>query len=53
MTRQVGPERIEAGFWDDAEVRRDYWVVVLDDGQVLWVFQDLDRGGWAIHGLFD
>lgn len=53
VTRQVGPERIEAGFWDDAEVRRDYWVVVLDDGQVLWVFQDLDRGGWAIHGLFD
>jgi protein ImuB len=53
VTRQAGPERIEAGFWDDAEVRRDYWVVVLDDGRALWVFRDLDRGGWAVHGLFD
>lgn len=53
VTRQVGPERIEAGFWDDAEVRRDYWVVVLDDGRALWVFRDLDGAGWAVHGLFD
>lgn len=53
LARAIGPERIEAGFWDGAEVRRDYWVVAGDDGRAWWVFRDLQRGEWFLHGLFD
>src|SRR6185295_4669670 len=28
-----GPERIETGFWDGDEVRRDYWIVAFEDGR--------------------
>lgn len=49
----VGPERIEVGFWDGDEVRRDYWVVDDDQGCTLWTFVDLTSGGWFVHGAFD
>ena len=47
-----GPERIEAGWWDGNDVRRDYFKARTGDGSRLWVFRDLNNGQWYLHGLF-
>ena len=53
----AGPERIEAGWWDDGEangdVRRDYFIALSDDGCWLWIYRDARLpGGWFLHGFF-
>lgn len=49
-----GPERIEAGWWEEADCRRDYFVARDRHGRRLWVFHEhRPREGWFIHGLFD
>jgi protein ImuB len=50
FTPLVGPERIESGWWDGDEARRDYFVVRLPDGALGWVYREADR--WFQHGLF-
>ncbi|HRQ64917.1 MAG TPA: DNA polymerase Y family protein, partial [Xanthomonadaceae bacterium] len=45
-----GPERIESGWWDDGEVRRDYYIARDAAGRRCWLFRD--RGGWFLQGLF-
>jgi len=47
-----GPERIETGWWDRRDQRRDYYVAVDPRGRRLWVFRDLRGGQWYLHGLF-
>ena len=48
-----GPERIESGWWDGQEVRRDYFVAVDRHARWLWVFRDpRPGGGWFLQGLF-
>ena len=39
-----GPERIESGWWEGRDVRRDYFVARAPGGQTLWVFSE-PRGG--------
>ena len=47
------PERIESGWWDDADVRRDYVVAELDDGQHAWLYREAgNHGPWMLHGWF-
>ena len=45
-----GPERIETGWWDGRDVRRDYYVARTADGERLWLFRTDDN--WFIHGIF-
>jgi len=52
-----GPERIESGWWDEGDRRRDYYVVEVRGGQRAWAF--LESGspadaaaGWTVHGWF-
>ena len=48
-----GPERLESGWWDDAEARRDYYVVETSRGRRAWVFASPGRtDGWMLHGWF-
>jgi protein ImuB len=48
-----GPERIESGWWEGRDVRRDYFVARARSGQTLWVFnQPGGDGGWYVHGIF-
>ena len=48
-----GPERIECGWWDGSDVRRDYFVVRTVSGQTLWVFKHpASSAGWQVHGIF-
>jgi len=48
----VGPERIEGGWWDGPDARRDYFRAVGAAGETVWVYQDLRTGDWYLHGLF-
>ena len=49
----AGPERIEAGWWDGGEARRDYFIALDAARYWCWIFrrQDIDAG-WFIHGWF-
>jgi len=48
-----GPERIETGWWDGRDVRRDYYIARSRSGLRLWIFRERDRGGgWWLHGVF-
>ncbi|MBL8226000.1 MAG: hypothetical protein JNM50_11795 [Chromatiales bacterium] len=46
------PERIESGWWDGADVRREYHVARNARGRCGWVFRDLRTGDWYLHGVF-
>lgn len=49
----AGPERIEAGWWDGADARRDYFIAIDAAGRWLWIFRDpRPPGGWFLHGWF-
>jgi len=49
----AGPERIESGWWDGGDARRDYYVVQTRDGQRAWAFLVPGAGaGWMLHGWF-
>ena len=45
-------QRIETGWWDGGDVRRDYYVATSPGGLRLWVFEDQRSRGWYLHGLF-
>ena len=51
-----GPERIESGWWDGRDLRRDYFVAENPDGAIVWIYRDhrygTDDGEWYLHGLF-
>ena len=51
-----GPERIESGWWDGADVRRDYFVAETPRGEIVWIYRDhrhgVDDGEWFMHGFF-
>ncbi len=49
---EQGPERIESGWWDGKDVRRDYYVMRQSCGIRLWVFQERQSGDWYLHGVF-
>lgn len=47
-----GPERIEGGWWDGADVQRDYYVAESGAGARLWVYREQRSGRWFLHGLW-
>jgi protein ImuB len=51
-----GPERIESGWWDGVDVRRDYYVAESPQGELCWIYRDhrygIDDGEWFLQGLF-
>ena len=50
FTLLAGPERIEAGWWDGDDARRDYFVARLPDASLAWLYRE--AGEWFLHGLF-
>ena len=60
LPRRRGPlrllgetERIETGWWDGAEVARDYYTAVDGRGARLWVFREREAPHrWFLHGVF-
>lgn len=47
-----GPERIESGWWDGGDVRRDYYLASNPHGALLWIYRDLRSQAWYLHGIF-
>lgn len=48
-----GPERLESGWWDGEDARRDYYVLELSTGQKAWAFAPPgEQGGWMLQGWF-
>ena len=49
----AGPERIESGWWDGDDQRRDYYVVRTRDGRLAWVWQAPGgQGNFMLQGWF-
>jgi protein ImuB len=48
----AGPERIESGWWDGDDVRRDYYRGRDSHGSLLWIYRDCRSGDWFLHGVF-
>lgn len=54
----AGPERIESGWWDGFDVRRDYYLVETSQGQRAWAYCEASddmpahMDGLMLHGWF-
>jgi len=49
----AGPERIESGWWDGADMRRDYYVIETASHQRAWAFRPVgDDGPFMLQGWF-
>jgi len=49
----AGPERIESGWWDGADVQRDYYVASDTRGARFWIYRDcVGERKWFLHGIF-
>lgn len=49
----AGPERIESGWWDNGDVRRDYYVLRTAQGQRAWGYcAPGEAGPYMLHGWF-
>jgi protein ImuB len=46
----AGPERIESGWWDGDEAKRDYFIAQSEDLSLIWIYSD--AGEWFLHGFF-
>lgn len=47
------PERIESGWWDGDDMRRDYYRVSTRFGQQAWAWREVGgEGGFMLHGWF-
>lgn len=45
-------ERIESGWWDGEDIRRDYYMAVDAAGHRCWIYRDCRDSSWHLHGLF-
>jgi protein ImuB len=53
LTLLAGPERIESGWWDGADVTRDYFVARTAAHSLLWIYRERrEIGAWYLHGFF-
>ena len=55
LTLLAGPERIECGWWDGDDAKRDYFVAEMRPAppsahSLAWVYREHDQ--WFLHGLF-
>ncbi|MET3140032.1 protein ImuB [Undibacterium sp. GrIS 1.2] len=48
-----GPERVEAGWWDDQIAARDYFVAQASDTSCYWIYLErTQEAKWYLHGLY-
>jgi protein ImuB len=50
----AGPERVESGWWDGGDVRRDYYVLQTRNGQRAWAYRGVGESDtpFMLHGWF-
>jgi protein ImuB len=48
-----GPERLEAGWWNDQTAARDYFIAQGTDASCYWVYLERTKDArWYLHGLY-
>jgi len=49
-----GAERLESGWWEDRDQRREYYQGITPTGRRCWLYRDLQATDeqWYLHGLF-
>ncbi len=48
-----GPERLEAGWWNDQTAARDYYVAQASDTSCYWIYRErVPDAPWYLHGMF-
>lgn len=48
-----GPERLEAGWWNDLVAARDYYVAQGPNGNCYWIYLErTSEARWYLHGLY-
>jgi hypothetical protein len=47
----LGPERIEAEWWSEQPLQRDYFVAQTGQQQMVWVYRT-PAHHWFLHGFF-
>jgi protein ImuB len=53
LPRLLGkPERIEAGWWNGADVQRDYYIGETAAGSRCWLYRDARTRQWYLQGLW-
>jgi len=53
LTLISAAERIENGWWDNTDVRRDYYIASTTNGACYWVYKPRHHAAqWFIHGVF-
>ncbi len=53
VTLHTLPERIENGWWDETDVRRDYFIASNTQGSYYWLYRLRHQPDqWWVHGLF-
>lgn len=52
LTILNGPERIETGWWDEKDVKRDYFLALTQDQSQVWIYKDKKKQQWFLHGIF-
>ncbi len=58
LVLENGPERIESGWWDGADMCRDYYVARMASGARVWIYRDLKLAAgvvanhWYWHGVY-
>jgi protein ImuB len=50
LTRLTAAERIESGWWDGGDIKREYFVARNPAQSLLWIYRE--SGGWYLHGFF-
>jgi protein ImuB len=50
IINRIGPERVEANWFDQEYIRRDYYRIETESGQWLWVYCRLQDSAWFWHG---
>lgn len=52
LTILNGPERIETGWWDEKDIKRDYYLALTQDRSQIWIYKDVKDRKWFLHGIF-
>lgn len=48
-----GPERLEAGWWNDQTAARDYYIAQGSDASCYWIYLErVQDARWYLHGLY-
>lgn len=49
----LGPERVSGGEWEGDHFAREYFRCVTREGTMVWIYRDVRRSEWYLHGWWD